>query len=285
MRPFLKQHALIAGLILIFAFTWPVDLGLAAYSRGLINFNIPEVVGIMVGYGIVIATILITAIVSGREGVTALMRRFLIWRVGWNWYIAVLFLPPVLMVLAIGLNSLFKQTVPDFNQFFGREIFGPDVNPLVLALPFFLYSMLSNGEEIGWRGFALPRLQERHTALVASLILGVIWAFWHLPKYLMVNTTLGGGKDLSQFLFESVAILAHSILYTWVFNNTKGSLLLVTLFHASWNTAWVLLPMQAVSPADIVVYWLAAILVVLAAGPEKLVRRAKVPSAAAAKPV
>jgi membrane protease YdiL (CAAX protease family) len=194
-------------------------------------------------------------------------------------------LPPALMLLAVGLHSLLTRTPPDFNQFFGREIFGPGISPPVLFLPFLLFSMLTNGEEIGWRGFALPRLQQRHTALVASLILGAVWAFWHLPKYLMVNTSLGGGSALGEFPIESAHTLAFAILYTWLFNNTRGSLLLLTIFHASWNAAWVSLPMQNVSWASLVVYWLAALVVILLAGPAELVRKEKGPSAAAARPV
>jgi membrane protease YdiL (CAAX protease family) len=274
MVQFLKRHSLAAGLFLMFAFTWPIDLGTAAYSRGLIKFQIPEILALLVGYGIVIATLLITAIISGRAGVGALLRRFLIWRVRWGWYVVALFLAPALMLMAIALSSVFTRTRPDFSQYFGRQIFGPEISPLVLVLPFFLFSMFTNGEEIGWRGFALPRLQERRSALVASLILGAIWAFWHLPKYWMVGTTLGGGKDLSQFAVDSVKVLAQAILYTWLFNNTKGSLLLMTLFHASWNAAWVFLPMGNVGLAEPVIYWLAALTIVVIAGPARLVRRA-----------
>jgi membrane protease YdiL (CAAX protease family) len=271
----IKQHALAAGLILMFAFTWPVDLLTAAYTRGLIQFKLPEIFAILVGYGIVIATILITAIISGRTGVAALLRRFLIWRVHWKWYLVALFLPPILMLVAIVLNSAFTQTLPDFQQSYIFQLVGEGINPLLLIIPFFIYSALTNGEEIGWRGFALPRFQNRYNALVSSLILGVIWAFWHLPKYLMVDTTLGGGHALNEFFIESAKIVAHAILFTWVFNNTKGSLLLATLFHAAFNTGWVFLPMQNLGAADLIVYWLAAVLVVILTGPAFLVRGRK----------
>jgi uncharacterized protein len=284
MSRFLKQHELIAGILLMFLFTWPIDLGIAAYSRGLIGIQVPFVVGVLVGYGIVFATILITALTRGWAGVKALLRQFLIWRVGWKWYGVALFLPPILMLLSISLSSLVNGISPDFSIYYGREIFGPEVGPLLLALPFFLYAMLTNGEEIGWRGFVLPHLQQKHNALIASLILGVIWAFWHLPKYLMVDTNLGGGKGLDQFLIESVKVLAFSILYTWLFNNTKSSLLLVTMFHAAWNTAWVMLPIQNVGVADLVIYWLCAVAVVLIYGPAQLVRKTTFVSSPAVKP-
>ena len=88
---------------------------------------------------------------------------------------------------------------------------------------------------MGWRGYVLPRLQARHNALAASLILAIIWGFWHIPKFVTHWNTI-------TFMWFIVDEIAKAILMTWMFNNTKGSLLLVTLFHASFNTAGLLLP-------------------------------------------
>ena len=97
---------------------------------------------------------------------------------------------------------------------------------------FLLFGVFTNAEEIGWRGYALPRLQARHSALVASLVVGVVWAFWHVPKFL----TAGGGQDDSSFWLFLVGTVATAVLFTWVFNSTGGSLLTVTLLHASLST-------------------------------------------------
>jgi uncharacterized protein len=96
----------------------------------------------------------------------------------------------------------------------------------MLPLFFFAVGVLGNGEEIGWRGYALPRLQERHSALVSSVVIGLVAALWHLPKFM----TVGGAQDypFGFFLFEAVA---QAILYTWVHHGTGGSLLLVMLLH------------------------------------------------------
>jgi membrane protease YdiL (CAAX protease family) len=270
-----KRHSLLAGLILMFAFTWPVDLAGVAYSRGWTGLRIPEGVSLLIGYGIVIAAIVSTAIVSGKAGVGALLRRFLVWRVGGQWYAAALGLPLVLLLLAVGLNSLLTGTPPDFSRYFAREIFGPGLSPWVLLLPYFLFALLTNGEEIGWRGYTLPRLQKRFSPLVASLILGVVWGLWHLPRYFYLDTTLGGGRGIGEFPVELAKILPHAILYTWIFNRTRGSLLLVSLFHAAWNTFWVLLPMQGAALAEAVIYWLAAAAVVVPAASAWLARRAE----------
>jgi membrane protease YdiL (CAAX protease family) len=90
---------------------------------------------------------------------------------------------------------------------------------------------------MGWRGYVLPRLQAKYNALVSSLILGVIWGFWHLPKFLTPGNT-------SPFGLFIVRIIAVAVIYTWIYNNTKGSLLLVTLFHAASNAAGVFLPIS-----------------------------------------
>ena len=98
------------------------------------------------------------------------------------------------------------------------------------------------GEEFGWRGFALPRLQDRHTALVSSLIIGGLWGIWHLPLFLTGARTqyqwrLEAGWLLPVLMY-TVFVVAWSIQYTWVFNHTKGSVLLAAVLHGAGN-AWI----------------------------------------------
>ena len=103
-----------------------------------------------------------------------------------------------------------------------------------MMLPLFLVILTLTdglGEELGWRGFALPRLLTRHNALVASLILGVIWGLWHLP---LVWTEGAPMYQLPIWLFL-VDITAKSVLFTWVFLHTRGSVLLAMLLHAATN--------------------------------------------------
>lgn len=256
---FVKRHPLLAGLFLMFAFTWPIELIRAANSHGWTAFQIPEVVAIFVGYGFVVASIAATAIVSGKAGVVSLLRRFLIWRVGLVWYGIALFLPLLLNFAGIGIQSLISGRAPDFGQVFAIQIFGPDLNPLYLVIPFFLFDALANGEEIGWRGYVLPRLQGRHNALIASLVIGLIWGLWHWPKFLVA------GNDTIIWLYI-LGIMAKAILYTWIFNNTRGSLLVATLFHAAGNTAGVFLPIQAAAYPIAAVNWLAAFTIIAATG-------------------
>lgn len=228
---FLKRHSLVIGIILMFALTWPIDL---AYL-GLLPFNVPFLLYIFLGWGFGLASVIMTGLTLGKAGLIALLKRFLIWRVGWKWYLAAFLLIPSLQFMSVLLNAAVSQAPLDFSSVYAYKIFGPSANLLLLIVPFFLFDAVANGEEIGWRGYVLPRLQAKHSALVSSLIVGVIWGLWHLPKYLP-------HWDTTTFMLFMAGTTARAVLYTWLYNNTRGSLLLTTLFHASGNTGGILLP-------------------------------------------
>jgi uncharacterized protein len=229
---FFKRHSLSLGILLMFAFTWPIELA----NSGLLPFRVPFIVSIFVGWGIVFAALLMTGLTLGSVGVISLLKRYLLWRVGWRWYLAAFFLSPILIIGGVYIYAALTGVPPDYSSVMAYKIFGASASLPLLVVPWFLYEILSNGEEIGWRGYVLPRLQARHNALFSSLILGVIWGFWHLPKFLSHWNPIS-------FAWFMVHILAASVLYTWMYNGTKGSLLLVTLFHASSNTAGLFVPM------------------------------------------
>jgi len=283
----LKRYPVLAGFILMFVCTWPIDLWAAADSHGLLPLHIPPIMPLFVGYGFVVASLMMTGVISGWAGIRALLRQFLVWRVGLPWYGVVLLGSTVIDLVAIALHVWLGGVVPDFTQPFARQIVGPSIN-LWVALPiFFLMGVFSNGEEIGWRGYALPRLQARHGALIASLIIGVIWAFWHVPKFL----TAGSAQDYSFWLFV-LDTIAKAILFTWVYNNTKSSLLMATLFHASLNTSAVFLPILPGAISDvrptliaIGLHCLAAMIVVIVTGPARLSRSQTAPAEVVIAPV
>lgn len=226
-----RRHAILCGIVLMYLFTWPIELA----NAGVATLEFLKPFSLFVGYGIVAATLLITGLESGKNGIFSLLKRFIIWRVGWIWYLAAFALIPCIDLMGITLHSFLYHAPIDFSTAIAYKIFGPSVNLYVLIIPFFLYDTLTNGEEIGWRGFVLPRLQERYSAFSASIILGLIWAVWHVPKFMP-------HWDTVMFLWWMLDVMAKTIFFTWIYNNTKGSLLLVTLFHASCNTAGVLLP-------------------------------------------
>jgi membrane protease YdiL (CAAX protease family) len=284
----LKRYPVLAGFVLMFVCTWPIDLWAAANSHGLLlSLPIPPLLPLFVGYGFVVASLIMTGVISGWAGIRALLRQFLIWRAGLPWYGVVLLGAAAIDLAAIAIHVWLGGAMPDFTQPFARQIVGPSMN-LWVALPlFFLIGVFSNGEEIGWRGYALPRLQARHGALIASLIIGVIWAFWHVPKFL----TAGSAQDYSFWLYL-LDTIAKSILFTWVYNNTKSSLLMVTLFHAAINTSAVFLPIIPAATGDvrptliaIGLHGLAAIIVVIVTGPATLSRSQMAQMKAVGEPV
>lgn len=273
-RAILRRHWLSAGLLLMFALTWPLDLARA----GVLPFQVPYAVYLFLGWGFVFAALIMTGLTLGRPAVVGLLRRYLIWRVGWRWYLVAFLLYPAIFLSAVTLDALRIATPVDFSATLAGAFFGPSSNLLLFVLPFFLFEAVSNGEEIGWRGYVLPRLLARHSALRASLILGLIWGIWHLPKYL--------GPGSGPFALFMVKTFGDAILYTWLYNNTRGSLLLTTILHAAGNTAGFFLPMANTLSGDnigalviaVVLISLIAVVVTVHAGPERLSR-------AGAKPV
>ena len=266
---FLKRYSLVIGILLMFALTWPIDLA----HLGLLPFGVPFILYLFLGWGFGVASIIMTGLTLGKTGVISLLKRYLHWRVGWKWYLAPFLLAPALIIGGVYLYAGLTGVPPDFSTVIAYEIFGKSAYLPLFILPFFIVDFIANGEEIGWRGYVLPRLQAKYGALTSALILGVIWGFWHLPKYLTHWDTVA-------FAWFMVHTTVVSVLYTWLYNGTKGSLLLVTLFHAASNATGVFMPMaNTVSSGNMGAYIIfilleiaAAIIIVIATGPERLSR-------------
>jgi membrane protease YdiL (CAAX protease family) len=169
-----------------------------------------------------IAALIVSGVVGGSAEVRRLLSGFSRWRIGWHWFLAASTTVLIPLLLAIGYIGL------------GNEPVGPVAGTTVMFLAGQLvYTLLSGplSEEAGWRGFALPRLQQRHSALTASVILGVIWTFWHVPVYFLPDATM---IPLPMFLPMTIGL---SILFAWVYNNTGGSLIATVLMHFSFNVS------------------------------------------------
>jgi len=272
MKPFsefLRRHSLVIGILLMFLLTWPIDLA----NAGLMPFKVPFILYLFLGWGFGVASLIMTGLTLGKDGVVALLKRYLQWRVGWKWYLAPFLLAPALIIGGVYLNAALTGVPPDFSTVYAYKIFGESAYLPFFFLPFFMVDFIANGEEIGWRGYVLPRLQAKYSALTSTLILGIIWGFWHLPKYLSHWNTVS-------FAWFMAHVLASSVVYTWLYNGTKGSLLLVTLFHAATNATGVFMPMaNTVSSGNMGAYIIfillemaAAIIIVIATGPERLSR-------------
>jgi uncharacterized protein len=223
----------------------------------------------IVGVGPFLAALLVLAVTEGKSGVVGLLRRMVRWRVGIQWYAVALLLPIVVILAAAALNVflLGAQRTSSVADLGGWSSF-----LLLFLLSLLIPGLAGTWEEPGFRGYALPRLQFRYSALIASLILGVLWAFWHLP---FVVT----GEQI--WIDATLFIIEWSIVYTWLFNNAKGSVLIVMLFHAMNNTFSSAFESQMFSGADSVnqawlrlaLWGVVAIVLVIVYGSQNLSRK------------
>jgi membrane protease YdiL (CAAX protease family) len=258
-RTVVRRSPLVSFFLLTFALCW----GLGAVLNGT------EVLAPNANFisGVLIAALTVIALTDGRAGLKELGRRLLRWRVAPRWYGVVFVLPVLITGVTLGLLSLFGGAPLDWSK-------QPSLASVVIF--FALFMILPVGapvaEEIGWRGLALPRLLARRSALTASLILGLIWAVWHLPVTL-------SDPVLRVPVPFMLAVIPLSVLTTWIFVHTRASVLIAVLFHA-WLDVVLMFGLSTVAPSDAALMWwllaatqtLLAIIVVAIWGPD-LIRR------------
>jgi uncharacterized protein len=178
-------------------------------------------------FGPMAAAIITKYILDGRRGVQHLLNRIVMWKVNWVWY-AVALAVPVLLVMAAGyaggLINHESFTMKGFSTNDEFTLFGP--------VSYFIFNFFTFGigEETGWRGFALPVLQKKFSALSATVILTVGWACWHIPSF--IYRPLYSRMDAAGIAGFFFSLLMGSVVLTWLYNSTKGSLFIVALFHA-----------------------------------------------------
>jgi membrane protease YdiL (CAAX protease family) len=257
MAQLMKRHPLVTFFLLVFILTWVVWVPRASGAP-------LGVLGQAWTWIPAIAALLAAALTGGRGALRELGSRLVRWRVGWQWYVVVILGPAVFSLVVAGVYTLFGGS--------WAEAAPPAIlaGPLLL-LPLFLAILTLTdglGEELAWRGFALPRLLTRYNALVASVVLGVIWALWHLP----LLWTEGNGMFHLPVWLLLLDLTAKAILFTWVFLHTRGSVLIAMLFHGATNLF--LVSPEVVSTGDFQVAVLAMVgkwvlvgIVLVVAGP------------------
>lgn len=232
----LARRPLAAYFSLAFVGTWlivgPLALARGEYGLGLLPFTVPDgadflLVQLSAYTGPLLAALLVTAATAGRAGLRELRGRIGRWRVGAVWYLVAILAPLAIWLAAYG-TALDGGPVAELGR-----------HPALLLttfLPFVLIGLLlpSLGEEPGWRGVALPRLQARFGPLRATLLLSALHGLWHLPAYF---TAALGPFTFEKFAAFVLTAVAATFLYTWVFNRSGGSVLLAMLLHASGNAA------------------------------------------------
>lgn len=226
-RTFMTRHALAVYFALACAISWLIWLPLVLVALG---YDVPTLPyhHFLGALGPCLAAFIVTFISGGRNGVINLTRRIAQWRTGISWYLVALLGPVVLFILAVAIYGFNSDDWSALQQFGASDEF-PQFGILTLWL-FHIFTF-GFGEEIGWRGFALPRLQQRRNAMIATLILSLFWALWHLPTFLYRPGY--ASMDLFSIIGWLFSIAMGAVLLTWLYNSTRGSILIVSLFHGS----------------------------------------------------
>jgi membrane protease YdiL (CAAX protease family) len=231
-------------------------------SPGGMPSGIPSaVLGVMFLLMPCITAFVLTSISEGNPGLKALWRRFWNRNLRLKWLLVVLLtFPAFWLIVNLVYRTLNRQDYPVF------ALPDPPWTLITMFITYFIYAM---GEEFGWRGYVLPRLQVRWSALTSSILVGLLWAGYHLGNYVLTGSH--AGLTLWEY---TLRVILLSILYTWVFNNTKGSVLAVVLFHAASNVNifWTEFVLNNLWPYFGVLLAM-AILIVAIFGPKNLVRQ------------
>lgn len=184
-------------------------------------------------FGPAFVALVLTGLNAGKAGVRQLLVGLLPRRNGWPWYVLAFLIPIAAAYAAMGINIALGAPFP--NSWF------PASWEFLLGILVFQLLFLTPGEEIGWRGFALPRLQERLGSLGGTLLLAALWLGWQAPLFFMIGTAQVGRN----LIVYALALLAWSLIMTWLYNSSGGSILTAVLFHTSVNVVGYTLPFDA----------------------------------------
>ncbi len=278
MNTFIKKYAIASFYILTLLLG-----GVVTYL--VVQGVLPSVLIMIAALAASLSGIIITAIVDGKDGLKKLFGRLKIWRIGIGyWAFAFLILPPTIL-LGLYLNPFFG----------GEKIELSNIQPIFMIVPMFIMFFITAGlgEEIGWTGFLTPRLQARYNALTSSIIRGVLWGLWHIPLFIfsgldhpsLESFPYADWVSQKSFLvalgaFILINQIPWSNFYTWLFNNSKGSILLPAILHGSevWFAYWVL--STGIDQGLFDNYWgyglvmvVIAVIIVVTSGAENLSRK------------
>jgi membrane protease YdiL (CAAX protease family) len=275
----MKRHPLLAFFVLTFGLTWGLGACFALFPAQLTavfgKVSVTNPLFIVAVYAPGISAIIVSGRIDGPAGVRRLLGGLLRWRIGVRWYLAILVGIPMLSAIAMLLSAALAQTPLIVDHWYRLFLLGPSGQQIVRAagagglwsaILVILGSFLADpgplGEELGWRGFALPRLLKGRSALSAGVILGIIWGVWHLPAFIIAGTP----QNNMSFPLFMIGVVALSVLMTWAFKGTGGSVLAAALIHWTFNTCTDMtrMPLALVSVGVLV---LAAAVVVAVSGP------------------
>jgi uncharacterized protein len=258
---FIRRHPLIGFTVLAYLSSWL-----------LWRISASSFVIWLGGFGPACAAFILTALCEGQEGLRRLLAQIFIWKVNPVWYIVAFGLPvfgtlALILLYALGGDTVARlQILPDW-------LSGLWHNSGILGITLLFGVFVIAGEEFGWRGFILPRLQMRYSDLHASLIVGLTWGLWHLPTLWPFQPE----REMMGFFFFMADIIVISIIYTWLYNNSRGSLLMICMFHSAYDVmvmyASATIPfLRATRGYELLVLLLMAGAILLWNGPKNFIR-------------
>lgn len=253
MRRWVGRHEVALYLVLAFLISWSI------WPLVLVNPDSSP----LVPFGPGLAAVIVAFVAGGRQELFDLLRQLGRWRVSPGWYGVALAVPFGVAAAALGAAMMAGAQAPHWEP--------SDVLQVVASL-LVTIAIVGIFEELGWRGFLLPRLQRGQTALVAALLVGLVWLPWHLPELVSDR----GERPLAQFV---IYILASSVIFAWLYNSTRAALPIVILFHAAFNSSTKFFISELGGSYYVVAWWtlaglvaLLAVAVVAYAGRENLAR-------------
>ena len=235
LNPSQRRRQLVAYFALAYLISWAIEIPLALSYQSVIAARLPFALHYLASFGPLLAAVIVSLTTEGLAGVLRVFRGLIpptpLGRGDWRVYLLFAVVAPVvLFALIVAATAVVQGSWPDL-----RSLGQPDYLPYIGILPSLGLWLLTFGlgEEVGWRGFALPRLQAERAAFPASLLLGAVWACWHLPALFYRDTYIAMGWMVLPMLVTVAAV--GSVVYTWLYNATGGSLLLTVLYHGLFD--------------------------------------------------
>lgn len=220
-RNLLKRYPLASFFVLTYAIAWtPMLLLLVSGNDSLVGLSF---------FAPAISAFVLAIAGEGQAGLRRLVSRLFIWRVKIKWYLLALLAPILLELLAIPIHRLFGAPAPAVRFADWMRTLPGQLPWLSLVLVFLTLSAV--GEELGWRGYAMPGLYARYGSVRASLVLGVLWGCWHLPTFWIPGSPQYGLPAPGYVL----AAIGYTLIYTCLYHGARGSVLLSSLYHGASN--------------------------------------------------
>lgn len=214
---------LILFYIIAFAFSWALWAPQVLSDRGILQ--IPSFIlslSTFGAYGPLIAALGLTFFYQGKKGIIEFLKRVIKFNFNLKWYLIIFLTFPLILGGSLVLAGV------SFTEILS------ETNPMIIFIGFFVVFFTTGPlqEELGWRGYALDRLQKKWNALISSIVVGFMWGIWHLPLFFMLREESYYNNPIWGLILSTILI---SILFTWIYNNTGRSIMGALLFHTMWN--------------------------------------------------